>query len=347
MALPMGTITLSQVFQNWAMDSTQAGMNALTVDAGVVDILEPILFKDKVMQPSITYATDVHNLMVDARFAVAFIRKLDKIKVTVTTATADGAFRVVPTQANGDFLEIKCNDVLKVGEVLPMPVDAARVSGQYADRLAVAAESYDECREIMYMSYLIGGGNSNDPTDTGAPASPNTNRTAFANPLDPTTGAVNANEVYNSIVADRKILIKQGARPDTLLISPDTEESFLQRIGNRTYITSPSETERAALGAMYQGTLFAGTVRVFSTNVLGDDNSALMGATAGTARWDYTNVEYILYDHRTLSIVNISYFMGVIEYGQIVHNSSLLSIFTITGGRVRNTQRAIAKKFAP
>ena len=335
--------TIADLFQNWNESST-IGINATTVDGGVLSALEPNLFKDKAMLPGVTYDNSVEALMVHANFATGVIRMLDKIKVTVTTADADDAFKVVPTQTNGKFLTIKCNDLLKVGEVLNMTVEQARVSGKTAQIVELATESYDEVREIMYMSYLISGGNSDDPTDNGAPASANTTETVFGNPLN-TDGTPNLNEIYNSIVADRRTLVERGSRPNVLLISPATEEKFLQRIGNRTFLTSPSETERVALGAMYQGTLFAGTVRVFATNVLGMDNSALMDAPLGTARWDFSNVEYALYEHRTLAIVNISYVLGILEYGQIMHNSSLLSILTVCGGRVRNGQRAIVKMF--
>ena len=107
-------ITLGDAFQNWNPNE-QNGTGA-TVDGGVVAMLEPNIFRNKVMQPGVTYATDVESLMVDNQFAVAFIRKLEKIKVNKCKASDKDAFRVVPTQSDGKFIEIKCNDVLKVGE---------------------------------------------------------------------------------------------------------------------------------------------------------------------------------------------------------------------------------------
>ena len=122
-------ITLGDAFQNWNPD-TKLATGGAKVDGGVIAMLEPNIFRNKVMLPGVTFATDVESLMVDNKFAVAFIRKLDKVKVTLTKATADGAFRVVPTQSDGDFIEVKCNDVLKVAEVVNEPIDDARVSGE-------------------------------------------------------------------------------------------------------------------------------------------------------------------------------------------------------------------------
>ena len=210
-------ITLGDAFQNWNPD-TKLATGGAKVDGGVIAMLEPNIFRNKVMLPGVTFATDVESLMVDNRFAVAFIRKLDKVKVTLTKATADGAFRVVPTQSDGDFIEVKCNDVLKVAEVVNEPIDEARVSGRTAERVALASESYDEIKELRYLSYLINGGGSPDATDVGAPASANTTRCTKDTVLD-------------NIIDDRATLRKAGADPDTLIISEDTDAVFLKYIG--------------------------------------------------------------------------------------------------------------------
>ena len=325
-------ITLGDAFQNWNKD-TNLPSNGATVDGGVIAMLEPNLFRDKVMVPNVTYSTDVESLMVDNRFAVAFIRKLDKIKVTMCKASDDKAFRVVPSQADGDFIEVKCNDVLKVAEVVNEPIDAARVSGRTADRVALASESYDEIKELRYLSYLINGGGSSDPTDVGAPASANTE-------------ACTKDNVYDLIVDDRATLRKAGADPDTPIISEDTDAVFLKYIGARSYFHVASEAEVSVFGQHFAGTLFSGKVKVFTSNALGQDNSTLVGEEAKTEAWDWSKIEYILYDHRTLCIVNIARYIGLIDYSAIVHNSTLISILTVCGGRIRNSQKVIAKKVA-
>lgn len=325
-------ITLGDAFQNWNKDSNLPTAGA-TVDGGVIDMLEPNLFRDKVMIPGVTYATDVESLMVDNQFAVAFIRKLDKIKVNMCKATDDEAFRVVPTSSDGKFIEVKCNDVLKVAEVVYEPIDKARVSGKTADKVQLASESYDEVKELRYLSYLINGGGSPDPTDVGAPASANTAQCTKDNVLD-------------NIIEDRKTLKKAGATPDTLLISEDTDAVFLKYIGNRNYFSTASESEVAALGEEFAGTLFSKKVRVFTSNALGQDNSELVGEEVNTSEWDWSNIEYILYDHKTLSIINIARYIGLVDYAAMQHNSTLISILSVCGGRIRNTKKAIAKKYA-
>lgn len=325
-------ITLGDAFQNWNPD-TKLATGGAKVDGGVIAMLEPNIFRNKVMLPGVTFATDVESLMVDNRFAVAFIRKLDKVKVTLTKATADGAFRVVPTQSDGDFIEVKCNDVLKVAEVVNEPIDEARVSGRTAERVALASESYDEIKELRYLSYLINGGGSPDATDVGAPASANTTRSTKDTVLD-------------NIIDDRATLRKAGADPDTLIISEDTDAVFLKYIGARNYFSVASPSETAVFGQVFAGTLFSGKVKVFTSNSVGQDNSTLVGATEKTAEWNWSNIEYILYDHKTLSIINIVRNIGLVDYSQIVHNSSLISILTVCGGRIRNTKKAIAKKYA-
>ena len=325
-------IVLGDAFQNWNKD-TNLPTTGATVDGGVISMLEPNLFRNKVMLPGITYATDVESLMVDNRFAVAFIRKLDKIKVTMCKASDDKAFRVVPTQANGDFLEVKCNDVLKVAEVVNEPIDQARVSGRTADRVALASECYDEIKELVYLSYLINGGGSPDTTDVGAPASANTAQCTKENVLD-------------NIIDDRATLRKAGADPDTLILSEDTDAVFLKYLGQRNHFRVASETEVSVLGQVFAGTLFSGKVKVFTSNALGQDNSELVGKEANNAAWDWSKIEYVLYDHKTLCIVNIARFIGYVDYSAIVHNSTLISILTVCGGRIRNTQKALAKKYA-
>ena len=324
-------LTLGDLFQNWAKDTNLPTVGA-TVDGGVVSMLEPNLFRDRVMLPGITYATDVQSLMVDNQFAAAYIRKLDKIKVNLVKASADGAFRVVPTQGDGAFLLVECNDVLKVAEVVNEVIDAARVSGKTADRVAIASESYDEVRELVNLSYLINGGGSADATDVGAPASP---RTTLSTP----------ETILDNIIKDRSALLKAGAKPDTLLVSVDTDANFLSLIGKRTYFREPAPTEVAVLGQEFAGTLFSGKVKIFTTNSLGQDNSVLVGASAGSDDWDWSAIEYILYDHRTLCIINVARFIGLVDYSSHIHNSTLVSILSVSGGRIRNTQKAIAKKF--
>ena len=339
-------ITLGDAFQNWNPD-TKLPTAGAKVDGGVIAMLEPNIFRNKVMLPGVTFATDVESLMIDNKFAVAFIRKLDKVKVTLTKATADGAFRVVPTQSDGDFIEVKCNDVLKVAEVVNEPIDEARVSGKTADRVALASESYDEIKELRYLSYLINGGGSPDATDVGAPASANTTRCTKDTVLD-------------NIIDDRATLRKAGADPDTLIISEDTDAVFLKYIGSRNYFSVASASETAVFGQVFAGTLFSGKVRVFTSNAVGQDNSTLVGlsATAPTdetekagwekekALWDWSKIEYILYDHKTLCIINVARYIGLIDYSAIEHNSSLISILTVCGGRIRNTKKALAKKYA-
>lgn len=340
-------ITLGDAFQNWNPDSEIPSARGATVDGGVIGMLEANLFKNKVMLPGVTYSTDVESLMIDNQFAVAFIRKLDKIKVTTCKASDDGAFRVVPTQADGNFLEIQCNDVLKVAEIVYEPIDKARVSGKTADKVALASESYDEVKELTYLSYLINGGGSKDPTDVGAPASSNTTRCTKENVVD-------------NIIDDRKTLRKSGANPDTLIISEDTDSVFLKYLNARNYFSVASPTEVATLGPVFSGTLFSGKVKVFTSNAIGQDCSDIMGIpeTAPTdetekAKWekakkafDWTNIEYILYDHNTLAIVNVARYIGLVDYSAMVHNSTLISLLTVCGGRIRNTQKAVIKRYA-
>lgn len=331
-------ITLGDAFQNWNPD-TNAPTSGATVDGGIIAMLEPNLFRNKVMLPGVTYATDVESLMVDNRFAVAFIRRLEKIKVTLTKATDKDAFRVVPTRTDGEFIEIKCNDVLKVGEIVSEPIDKARVSGRTADLVALASESYDEIKELRYLSYLINGGGSPDATDVGAPASANTVRST-------------KDTIINNIIDDRATLRKAGADPDTLIVSEDTDAVFLKYIGSRNYFVAASPTEAATLGQVFAGTLFSGKVKVFTSNAVGQDNSALVGLTSTDAdydekkkEWDWSDIEYILYDHKTLSIINVARFIGLVPYDAIEHNSTLISIMTVCGGRIRNTKKALAKKY--
>ncbi len=325
-------LTLGDLFQNWNPNSDLT-FDGATVDGGVVDMLEPNIFRDRVMQPGITYSTDVEELMITNRFAAAYIRKLDKIQVNKVKATANKAFTVVPTQTDGDFLLVECNDVLKVAEIVNDPIDLARVSGRTADKIALATESYEEVRELQYLSYLINGGGSQDPTDIGAPASANVVRST------PET-------ILANIIKDRATLLKAGARPDTLLISVDTDSALTNFVGAKTYYRTPSESEVLTLGAEFAGTLFSGKVKIFTTSSLGQDNSALVGESDNSEDWDWTTIEYLLYDHKTFCVINIARYIGLVDYSALVHNSTLISILSVCGGRIRNSQKAIAKKYS-
>ena len=207
------------------------------------------------------------------------------------------------------------------------------MSGKTADKVALASECYEEIKELRYLSYLINGGRSSDTSDVGAPASSNTERCTKENILD-------------HIINDRVTIRKAGAEPDTLLISDDTDALFLKRLNDRTYFAVASSAESSVFGQVYAGTLFSGQVKIFTSNALGQDNSLLVGKNAGDEEWDWTNIEYILYDHRALSIVNIARFIGLVDYSAHEYNSSLIAIFTVCGGRIRNHKKVIAKRYA-
>ena len=120
----------------------------------------------------------------------------------------------------------------------------------------------------------------------------------------------------------------------------------MKYIGNRNYFSVASSTETAVFGQVFAGTLFSGKVKVFTSNALGQDNSELVGKESGDSEWDWTNIEYILYDYKTLCIINVARYIGLVDYSAMEHNSTLISILTVCGGRIRNTQKVIAKKYA-
>ena len=51
-------ITLGDAFQNWNPD-TKLATGGAKVDGGVIAMLEPNIFRNKVMLPGVTFATDV------------------------------------------------------------------------------------------------------------------------------------------------------------------------------------------------------------------------------------------------------------------------------------------------
>ncbi len=119
-------ITLGDAFQNWNKDSNLPTAGA-TVDGGVIDMLEPNLFRDKVMIPGVTYATDVESLMVDNQFAVAFIRKLDKIKVNMCKATKIRQMLIDKTYTTSEYHIFEIEDNGKHREIAELPYYPDRI----------------------------------------------------------------------------------------------------------------------------------------------------------------------------------------------------------------------------
>ena len=280
------------------------------VDDRFSALVEPNLFDTNVFQPGITF-TDKYTLGAAGQI---FIHKLGKVTVSVSEPGVD----FTNTNTADQTIAITLNKAFRRSEkiygataaAVAYPIAAAHLEQALADireawnqeaaRVIVTAKINTATNAVVGAASVLG------------------------------TTALSASNVYKSIVDDRAVLVAGGARPDALIVSPETYAFLLQT----------EEFVRASDLAF--GTAVSGELgRVFGMSVF-EYQGLPAGLDVNTDGAEtLRDVEYIMLDHDAFSIVTNVELLRIID--SEVFNGSLCQVEIVTGYKLTNTDRAIIK----
>ena len=257
------------------------------VDDRFTNLVEPNLFDNNVFQPNISF-TDKY--MIGAAGQI-LIHKLGKVTVTATSpgtdfTNTDTADTVITISIDKAFQRSE-----KIYNAVAATVDYAVGATHMEQALADVREAWNKVAAVELL----------------------TTTTISAN----TITAVDETNVYDFVVEDREVLVGNGAKPDTLLVSP------------------------AVYGSLLKSTEFQ------RTGVIGDSTVAsdIVGRIAGMNVFEYQGMgattDYIMYDHDALSIVTAINMMRLKD--SEVFNGVLAQVEIVSGFAVTNVERVLKK----
>jgi hypothetical protein len=276
------------------------------VDDRFSALVEPNLFDRSVFQPGLTF-TDKYSLGSAGQI---LIHKLGKVTVTAgqpgqdfsTTNTADTVITIILDKAFRRSEKIYGATAAAVA----YPIAAAHLEQALRD---VSEGWQKEAAAVLFAAKV-------------------NQATAAVNGPASVLGltALNAANIYKSIVDDRAALVAESARPDVLIVSPATYALLLQ---------SEDFVRASDLGFQVQESGIVG--RIAGLNVYEYESLPTAVNVNNTNR----TVNYMMYDHDAFSIVTNVELLRLIDDPQ--SNSSLAQVEIVSGMKLTNTDRALVK----
>lgn len=302
--------------------------NKETVDTVFSRIVEKNLFKDVTIVPGKT-STNKFN----ERGGQIYVRRPGKQAATVKKATDAGGLDLVETETADSLVLIPKVDVISRSEKCYKFVEELRASGESVDKVAEVVDEFKEGCQITWINYFFKDTVTSGGVEVGG-ATRSSNTTASA-----TLAALIAD-----ILADRKQIIVNGGRPDTLIVSPECEALFLAdayKSGN-AFIpeTNESLVKEGKIGRLYG-------LNVYVSNLIGGGtpSSVPVAGNAPANTGDAANCEYIIYDHETFAVCADIEGIDLIPAREFF--GSLARIQAVSGGGVVNPALAYAKVVTP
>jgi hypothetical protein len=277
------------------------------VDDRFSALVEPNLFDANVFQPGVTF-TDKYTLGAAGQI---FIHKLGKVTVTAAepgqnfddTNTADSTVAITLNKAFRRSEKIYGATAAAVA----YPIAAAHLEQALAD----IREGWNKEAVLQILRDKVNQstGVINGPTSVLG------------------SSALTKENIYKSIVDDRGVLVANKARPDALIVSPNTYALLLQ--SEEFVRASDLAYETAASGMVGR---VAG-LNVFEYSGIGAD----MQVSPNVDR----KIEYIMYDHDAFSIVTNVELLRIIDSERF--NGSLCQAEIVSGMKLTNTDRLVFK----
>lgn len=227
-----------------------------SVDAKFAPILEKLLWKDATFRPGITFTTKY-----TVKAGQIFVRKLRKIDAKHKDAKTSGGLDFQHTHTADDLIPIVLDQVFDASEKVYEVVEQARESAQGAQIMEVVVESVREKFQAHALDVLLAQGMT-----------------------DAVLTASTAATIADNIVATRKLLRDNGAKPDTLIVSTRVYGFLLAKAGKDYFPNTNESILRTGALGVYLG------YPVYESNLITD-----VGAAGST--------EYVLYDHEAYSII--------------------------------------------
>lgn len=276
------------------------------VDDRFSALVEPNLFDRSVFQPGLTF-TDKYTI---GQAGQILIHKLGKVTVTAgepgqdfsNTNTADSVITITLDKAFRRSEKIYGATAAAVA----YPIAAAHLEQALRD----VSEGWQKEAAAVFFAAKVNQA-------TAAVVGP-------ASVLGLT--ALNAANIYKSIVDDRAALVAESARPDTLIVSPATYALLLQ---------SEDFVRASDLGFQVQESGVVG--RIAGLNVYEYESLPTAVNVNNTNR----TVDYFMYDHDAFSIVTNVELLRLIDSPDF--NGSLAQVEIISGFKLTNTDRALVK----
>ena len=260
------------------------------VDDRFSPIIEPNLFDTNPFQPNITF-TPKYTLGAAGQILV---HKLGKVTVTAGTP-------------GSDFTN---TDTADATIIISLDKSFQRSEKIYNVAAAEVAYPMAEAHLQQCLADIREGWNAAAAAvlEAGTTAS------------EATTTALDADNVYGIVVDDRKKLVTNGARPDVLLVSPET------------YATLLKSAEFTRAGDLGDAVVQTGQV----------------GMIAGLKVFEYqglaSTTDYVMYDHDAFSIVTAANTMRLKD--SEVFSGTLAQVEIVSGMKITNEDRVLVKENA-
>ena len=278
--------------------------NTQYVDEKYLDILEPNLYYNSVLQPGITF-TDKY----DAQAGGIFIHKLG------------GGSGIVPTTPGSDFTDVIVADILiqavfnnnfKRSRKIYGVTAAAVAYNKAADEMAEALKEVSQGWQSSGVAAMV-----YEATDYGD------------------TTAITSSNIKAYIIGMRKTLVEAKANPTYSIVSPDVFESYLTFVGTEY---TPSVNDSVIQGRTVD---FLG-LKLIEANLTVQTDIKFYDYTGTLRSVDLSGVDIVMGDAEAFSALNNFEAMRVKDSERFA--GSLAQIEMNTAYRVTNATRILVKQ---
>lgn len=275
----------------------------LNVDEKYSPILEPNLFSDSILVPEVTY-TDQYE---EGAAGAIYVHKLN------TTAVEPGApGRDFSDEASEDTLiPILLNNNYQKSKKI-YGVQAAAVSFPIADeQLSLATQEVKEGRQLSALACLVQEGTADsDSADITKPTS--------------------------AFLASRQAITTAKGKSDIVFCHPEYFTMLLEEAGDKfTPVRNDRVAETGAIGT-YMGHTF------IECPQLAETQGKYYDSTGSLKTVDFSKVQYIVYNHMALSIIDNLEAMRIVDSENFVGSKAQVEMNT--GFKLTNAKLAIVRK---
>lgn len=269
-------------------------------------LVEPNLWANNIFQPGLTYTAKYQI----GPAGTIYIHKPGKGTVTPTTPGADFTDAIVQDSLVPILLDKQYNRSRKIYNATAASVAYPIAAAELELGIQEVAEAWTltGVKEILGTTNII----TSDNTST----------------------VVTASTVYDQIVDDRAKLVKLGAKPDVVVVSP------------RVYADLLKSDEFQRTGTIGDRVVSGGNVGMIAGMTVVEyqslDDAAVTGETIGGITWAADDeLEYAMYDHDAFSIVTSVNMVRVKDSENF--NGTKAQVEIVSGFKLTNPQRALLK----
>jgi len=279
--------------------------NTQFVDEKYVDIIEPNLYYDSVLQPGVTFT----EKYTTGPAGGIFIHKLGSGGIITPTTPAGDFTDVVTADA---LIPVVFNNTFRKSEII-YGVTAQNVAYNKAEEeLARLVAEVSESWQVSGLASL-----TIESSDFG----------------DTTT--VSDSTIKNMWIKIRKTIKQNKANADFGIVSTAVYESYLQFVGDDFTPLRNDQIQTNGRGGLFYG------MPIIEANALGESAAKYYDYTGTLRTIDLTKVDIIMGDHEAFSALNNFELMRVIDSER--RSGALAQVEMNAAYRVTNSDRIIVK----